>query len=1414
MRENRGKMKILKAMMAVCLILNNFSGIGAIVKAATIEQNEINSSLNNNNIEEDMEVDDSVGENESEETIPTLPDNEGSEGGMNGEATPDLNLPGEDNATSDEEQPPITEEEKPLEPSEDLEDSNEDQDDENLEEPEEELVPGELELDEEEVALLSLDSRSAGSGLIQLWQVVPDGQQSKEGKTTSEIMKALQCKPNHNLYPLSGGQSEHNTYVNSCYVDDAFYLGEDSNYYHIYLSGYEGKVPKSESHWFELDLNNDGKKVSYEIRTVAYYIPGASTYAINEIEEKAILDVPELNFYDETLDKYNDFDEMGIELYSISTVQSPSYYANDNGTLYHYITSNVTKANSYSKVTVGKAPSWMSQGVKYYSYDGIYFYTNWRNIRVNGQGAVNQNNPFYNYYQYLPFRSKSNYAANIFNNYTNSNGGAGGKLVNTGQYFYAVQDKYGINGALQYAMGIHESGWGKSSLSMDKNNLFGMNATDNNPYGNGTSFPSVEAGINYHADRYLSWGYTDPIDDWRYFGSHVGNKGSGMNVKYASDPFWGEKIAGWYYRFDNASGLKDYNYYTIGIKQSNVVVDIKSQANSGSSTLYQTKNKKSNFKIANYPFLIIGAQNGFYKVKTDTPIVNGTPKFSAQYNWDTTNGYIPTSAVVSNTINNYNYKNPGTMTTVITYTGRMTDMYWQNDRLIVKGYGELSTLEVPWWSSVTHDIIFVNKYDQKEYKFSMNPVYSDWLAGDPHGLGGNYGYAQYEGTLNLNSLPFGEYDVYHETTVKGYTHRESLMNNAQLSLPSSTTLYSSIYSVSHKLVDGVYPISLTKYPVNPKYVGRLSDISLNGNVLSIGGYGELQGLGTKDSKKVNHHIVLINKSTKKEYTFKMNNEYSSWLASDPHGLGGNYAYSQYNGKVDLSLIDYGEYDVYHETIVQGYTYRNLLMNNAKLKLPVIDSGINQIYVTDQLVNGEYPVSITKKLVTENLKYTGRIMDIQWNNNSLYLQGYGEVPLSDYSNVNNVKHEIVLVNKSTSQEYTYNMNPEYNSWLASDPHGLGGNYAYAQYSGNIDFSSITDGNYDMYHQVTVSGKQSRELLFNNAKVTLPSTKLIGSIQLKVEDYNKNNEYPMTITKTSGNAIKYVGRASNIQWSNNQLNIEGYGEVAGLIAPNSDSLKHEIVLVNQATKEEYKYTVSSQYSSWLASDPHGLGGSYAYAQYSGTIDISNIKDGNYDVYHQVTSLGQTHRSLLVNNAQIELPEKKLIGSISIEINNKIVNDQRPIIITKASGNAIKYVGRVSNLTWSGDELKVEGYGEVAGLVAPTADSIRHEIVLVNKTTKQEYNYRMISEYSSWLAGDPHGLGGSYAYAQYSGNINLTNIEDGRYEIYHQITSSGQTYRMLLVNNARIDLPTNKVIGSKKIEILDYNKEGEYPVELIKQ
>ena len=757
MNQKRGKKVVLKGTLAIGLLINQFSSFGAIVNA-TVYESEVE---NNSDI-----VQESI--DSSQDNLPDLDGNLSNESTENEEIqNPGDGLPEE--IPNDEEFGETEDVELEIpKVEEDLDSADGSEESKSPEEQiEEELLEETASINLEDDGLFSIESRSSGSGLVQLWQVVPDGQQSKEGKTTSEIMKALQCKPNHNLYP-SGGQSEHNTYVNSCYVDDALYLGEDTNYYYIYLSGYEGKVPKSESHWFELDLNNDGTKVKYEIQTVAYYIPGGTTmYSLQEKTEP--LDVPELNYYDQYLDKYNDINERGITTFSTSTVQSPSYYANENGTLVHYLTSNVTKANSYSKVIVGKAPSWMSSNVKYYSYDGIYFYTNWRNIKVNGQGAVNQSNPFYNYYQYLPVRSKSNYSANIFDNYTNSNGGAGGKLVNTGQYFYAVQDNYGINGALQYAMGIHESGWGKSSLSLNKNNLFGMNATDNNPYGNGTSFPSVEAGINYHADRYLSWGYTDPVDDWRYMGSHVGNKGSGMNVRYASDPFWGEKIAGWYYRFDSASGLKDYDYYTIGIKQSNAVVDVKSQANSSSSTLYQTKNKKSNIKISNYPVLIIDEQNDFYKIQTDTPILGGKAQFNAQYIRELSIGYISKEVILITT--------QGVSQEYGDLQNHVDQAMIDANGLYLYGWGYVEGLNMSNEGEIEKNIVVKNENGTEVIRQTAEDIYNLEFA---QGFNGPYEYARYETFLPILNLEPGVYNLDIEIIKSGYGKRAWIRSNYKL----------------------------------------------------------------------------------------------------------------------------------------------------------------------------------------------------------------------------------------------------------------------------------------------------------------------------------------------------------------------------------------------------------------------------------------------------------------------------------------------------------------------------------------------------------------------------------------------------------------------------------------------------------
>lgn len=115
-------------------------------------------------------------------------------------------------------------------------------------------------------------SRTKGSGLVQF---------RLEGTTS--------CGYNHNLYP-NGGKSEHTTYINSCYVKDALYLGEDNSYYYIYLSGYEGKVLKEERQG--------------NVRIIAEYIPASPVRTASlGLEEAEVLDVPYLNYADQTLNE-------------------------------------------------------------------------------------------------------------------------------------------------------------------------------------------------------------------------------------------------------------------------------------------------------------------------------------------------------------------------------------------------------------------------------------------------------------------------------------------------------------------------------------------------------------------------------------------------------------------------------------------------------------------------------------------------------------------------------------------------------------------------------------------------------------------------------------------------------------------------------------------------------------------------------------------------------------------------------------------------------------------------------------------------------------------------------------------------------------------------------------------------------
>lgn len=93
--------------------------------------------------------------------------------------------------------------------------------------------------------------------------------------------------------------------------------------------------------------------------------------------------------------------------------------------------------------------------------------------------------------------------------------------------------EYGINAFMSVAVAALESGYGNSQIAQDKNNLYGMNAQDHDPYGLAYTYNSK---------------YNSTMDFAKRLSKYYINKGlttlSAIQKKYSSDTNWDEKVEG------------------------------------------------------------------------------------------------------------------------------------------------------------------------------------------------------------------------------------------------------------------------------------------------------------------------------------------------------------------------------------------------------------------------------------------------------------------------------------------------------------------------------------------------------------------------------------------------------------------------------------------------------------------------------------------------------------------------------------------------------------------------------------------------------------------------------------------------------------------------------------------------------
>ena len=378
------------------------------------------------------------------------------------------------------------------------------------------------------------------------------------------VMLSSQWKDKYYLKD-SGAMAQNEWFFDKKY-NSWFYLKSDGSYaenqwqgsYYLKSYGYMAKnewiFDKSYNAWYYLkddglyatgtlkingknySFENNGKWISnpssyYKVKPITAYVYSASGARLSYISQGTIVAVS---------DTESQGDRLSVQISGLSGFMNKSdlvavntnnefipHYTSDGRYLYHEL-------SPYTSIRVAPHSSSMAIGTKYYSADGV----NFDNFKVE--------NPFL----YRDLRKPTNYTAEELNKVYSLMNIQGSLLAGKGEVFKEAEKRYQVNALYLMAHSALESAWGRSQIAKDKNNFFGIAAYDTTPYDSAKSFDNVDKGI-LGAAKWIRENY---IDEGR---THLGNKSSGMNTLYASDPYWGEKIASIMMTINSKLGEKD-----------------------------------------------------------------------------------------------------------------------------------------------------------------------------------------------------------------------------------------------------------------------------------------------------------------------------------------------------------------------------------------------------------------------------------------------------------------------------------------------------------------------------------------------------------------------------------------------------------------------------------------------------------------------------------------------------------------------------------------------------------------------------------------------------------------------------------------------------------------------------------------
>ncbi|HCY06757.1 MAG TPA: hypothetical protein DHS57_05725 [Erysipelotrichaceae bacterium] len=744
---------------------------------------------------------------------------------------------------------------------------------------------------------------------------------------------------------------------------------------------------------------------------------------------------------------------------------------------------------------VGPAADWMQTGAIYYSYNGYDFYSD--------QSYKNKVNTYYSYYMFLPLRTKSSIPADAYNNFLSRKGIDGySKLYNQGHTFVNNQNTYGVNAALVFAMACLESNYGRSRFAMDRNNLFGWSAFDSDP-NQAATFRSIEQAIAEHMSINLR-GFMD-INDYRFFGMHLGNKGSGVNVLYAADPYWGYKIAAIAYELDKSSNnyngnLTDFNKYNLG-KVNTYNTSVYRGNSFGSGELFKTAYGATYQE--NYIVPILSQEGSFVKVQSHNGIRNDNSiiyhKVSnkivsgEQYLWDKSIGYIEAKFIDGiNTKINLNIGNEATGE----FEFNISEFTFKDEKLTVSGNAYMPGIYVTGENTVSQNlIIYDDFYRETVVKLISNVTDNDKV--------------NYSGVdIDLSSLESGDYFFSVSTEYSKHldNNRNYYIKNIT-NLPEEVKIGSKTYSFS--LVNDYVFMNIKEEEVEveptptpdvkttiTQVIEKFEYADEAKTIVNIKGLAFISEINAGNNDNIKHQLILTNMETNERIEI----DATTSSLNKPLNLNDGYEYSKivYEANIDLKEIPLGEYTI-RINVKNGETIKEIFLTNiSEENIPAVTTINNKTYrfTQKQSYSYRYELSVYENGINYDSikKPTRRDSMIAYEKLNiekgvLNFKGVSWIYNINYKESDNPSYNLILLsNDGTTVTYPLKINKcsfDYTKLLNSKY-----DYSKTCFDSSIDLSELSPNTYliyiensngeykDIFEISDINSPEIKETLFDN------------------------------------------------------------------------------------------------------------------------------------------------------------------------------------------------------------------------------------------------------------------------------------------------------------------------------------------------